>query len=314
MKSGDVILNFADLQKIYVNGIPPKQLANSRQVLPLLYDSAFAVEFAYLVGKVMGDGHLDKNFSLSFVGKKNEIYCLKIHISKTFGLRQSKLPVKRRESMGVSYRLSVNNCLLGRILFLLGAPQGNKTKQTFLIPSWIVGNMDAKKAFLQALLEDELTTIKIHKCNYSIKPRLKMSKKEPLAHNLQEFLMQVKQAIESFGVKCSNISKPIPKKEMGSVEIYLDINREKQNIINFSNKIGFRIHKEKITCLKNCVDVLEKTKFNRKPEINVGEIIALRKQGFTFRQISGKTKVNRTTIHRIIKKYGPSLLISGTIF
>jgi len=305
MKTGNVILTITDLQKTYVKNIPSRQLANSKKFLPLVQDSALAVEFAYLVGKVMGDGHLDSNFSLCFVGKKNEIMSLKEHISNRVWVPEGRFFIKRRKGMGISYRLSVNDCLLGRLLFLLGAPQGNKTKQAFLVPSWIVGNMSTKKAFLQALLEDELTTIKISKCNYSVKPRLKMSKKQHLAYNLAEFLLQVKQAIESFGVKCSNISKPIPKKETGSVQIYLDINREKQNIITFSNEIGFRIYEEKITCLKNCVDVLEKTKFNRKPEVNESRIIYLRTQGLTIRQISDKTKVNKTTVHRVLKKYDP---------
>ena len=82
---------------------------------------------------------------------------------KEFKTDSINCSLKKRKNKGISYLLQINYAFLGRILYLLGAPIGNKTKVAFKIPDWILANNTHKKRFLQAILEDELTTIKIEK-------------------------------------------------------------------------------------------------------------------------------------------------------
>ena len=67
-------------------------------------------------------------------------------------------------------------------------------------------------------------------------------------------MQQVKVAIESFGVGCSHISKPINGAK--SSELYFFINRNKRNIIKFKEEIGFRLNQDKIEKLNHSYSVL----------------------------------------------------------
>ncbi len=209
------------------------------------------------IGKVIGDGHLDSNFTLKLIGKEKDLILLRDLIINKFKIDPTRLSIRKRVSRGVSYLLQVNCAFLGRILSLLGAPRGNKTKNAFNVPSWILTNKKFKKRFLQALLEDELTTIKIRKCNYSNRPRLKLAKKEELIPNLKGFMQQVKEAIESFGIECSHISKPI--KSVKTLELYFHIKPNKRNIIKFKEEVGFRLNQDKTEKLDHCYNTLKNT-------------------------------------------------------
>ena len=71
-----ILLDIDDIIKTYKFKIPEKQynFLGERRWLPLYKDSKIAEEFAYLIGKVMGDGHLSKNFHTIFLGQKEEMY------------------------------------------------------------------------------------------------------------------------------------------------------------------------------------------------------------------------------------------------
>ena len=305
MNKQNTIIDFKDLLNTYSARIPKKQLEilKLRRWLPIKKNSKLTKEYAYLIGKIMGDGHLKKNFNITFSGQKEEIENLKILISKNYNLKDNKFSIEFKIALGTCYALNVKDSLLGRILFSLGAPKGNKTKQEFLIPDWIHNSKENSKMFLKGLLEDELTTIKIEKSNYSIKPRLKLAKEEKLLPNLRIFLNQVKFLIEKFNVKCSNISPHATcKKGQKTKELYFHINRNKDNIIRFAKNIGFRVTTEKITQLNKCLDILEKTRYNRKPFIDKTRILNLRKQGFSIRQISKIVNLNKNSVHRVLSR------------
>ena len=305
MNKQNMILDFEDIFNTYKIKIPEKQLRllKSRRWLPMKESSKLAKECAYLVGKVMGDGHLTKQFGVSFFGQEKEIENLKQLISKSFSLEINRFPIEFKKAWGTCFVLSVRDTLLGRLLFCLGAPMGNKTKHEFLVPNWIYTSKENALMFLKALLEDELTTIKITKKTHSVKPMLKLAKEERLLPNLRRFLNQVKQLIEKFDVKCSNVSqRPVHRYDQKTKELYFHINRNKENIIVFAKNIGFRITPEKIRKLEECVNILEKTKYNRKPFIDKLRIIELRKRGYSIRQIGRIVNLNRTSVHRVILK------------
>ena len=305
VKNQKVILSFEDILSTYQTKIQSKQFKrlNLRRWLPIIENSKFAKTNAYLIGKTMGDGHLDKNFIVSFVGNEKEIINLKKLILRNYGLKDKNLLIKYKEALGSSFILRINDTLFGRMLFCLGAPKGNKTKQRFLVPNWIYNSKENSKLFLQGLLEDELTTIKIEKSNYSVMPRLKMAKEEKLLNNLKIFLKQLSYLLKKFDVTCGDVTfSKTHKENQKTRELYLSINRNKQNILNFAKNIGFKLNTRKIKSLHKCVKILEKTKYNRKPFIDTQKIVKLRKEGLSIRQISNIVNLNRTSVHRVLLK------------
>lgn len=247
------ILNFEDFLNTYKD---KKQVRlEAKRLFPIKSEESLTEEYSYLIGKVMGDGNLDNKYTLRFIGQKEDLMILKDLIVNKFSINSERFSIRKRVHKGISYLLQVNCAYLGRILFLLGAPIGNKTKKIFKVPKWILANQNLKKKFLQALLEDELTTIKIEKCNYSVKPMLKLAKKEDLISYHREFMKQIKECIESFGIECSHISKPL--KAIKTYELYFNINRNKKNIIKFKENIGFRLNQNKIEKLNECYNILK---------------------------------------------------------
>lgn len=257
MNKQNVILDFEGFTNSYKNKNVDLSL---NSLFPIRFEDKLTEEYSYLIGKVIGDGNLDPKFTLRFIGEEKDLLSLRDLIIDKFKLSPARFSIKERKNKGISYLLQVNCASLGRILALLGAPIGNKTKIAFSVPEWILTSKNLKKRFLQALLEDELTTIKIERCNYSVSPRLKLAKKEELIPTLRQFMQQVKIAIESFGVECSHISKMIYTK--GSPELYFHIRRNKRNILKFREEIGFRLNQEKIKKLNECCKVIEDSLVN----------------------------------------------------
>jgi tRNA-splicing ligase RtcB (3'-phosphate/5'-hydroxy nucleic acid ligase) len=205
--------------------------------------------YAYLVGKVMGDGHIDKNHTVKLVGQKEDL----IQIKEYFDLPSK---IYKKEGYSISYYLNLS-VKIGRLLSAKGTPIGKKTIIQFLVPNWILNGTDkVKKMFLQGILEDELTTIKIEKKTYSIKPQFKMSKSKELLSNHRLFLSQIKSLIEEKGIECSKISDPKRKKDQTSWDLYFCLNRNKKNILKFEKNIGFRFNKMKKLQLEECVKIL----------------------------------------------------------
>lgn len=254
MNKQNIILDFENFLNSYKN----KNVGlSNKSFFPLYLGDPIAEECSYLIGKVIGDGNLDPNFTLRFIGKEKDLILLRDLILSKFEVNPDRCSIKKRKSWGVSHLLQVNCAYLGRILSLLGAPIGNKTKTVFNVPKWILTTKNLKKRFLQALLEDELTTIKIERCNYSVRPRLKLAKRGELISNLEDLMRQVRGAIESFGVECSNISKPVCGNGTISLELYFHIRSNKRNIIKFKEEIGFRLNQEKIKKLNECYSVIK---------------------------------------------------------
>jgi hypothetical protein len=254
MNKKEEILNYEDFINSYKN---KNNKLSIEHLFPIYIENSLTEEYAYLTGKIIGDGNLDPNFTIRLIGNEKDLELLSNLIIDKFKINPERLTIRRRVSKGVSYLLQINCSYFGRILSLLGAPIGNKTKTAFKVPKWILSKQILKKRFLQALLEDELTTIKIERCNYSVNPRLKLAKKEELISDLQGFMQQVKESIESFEVGCSHISKPIRGEK--TLELYFHINRNKKNIIKFKEEIGFRFNQDKIKKLEECYKQIKKS-------------------------------------------------------
>ena len=64
--SQKVILDKIDLISTYNYFVPKSKIVQAVTWLPLIQGTSLTREFAYLIGKGMGDEHLDKNYT--FIG------------------------------------------------------------------------------------------------------------------------------------------------------------------------------------------------------------------------------------------------------
>jgi len=225
----------------------------------------FLCEMAFLIGKITGDGNLDSNFTTRFIGQNEDLLVLKNLIISNFAIPSKKFSLyKRNWWNGTSYLLQINDSLFGRLLFVFDAPAGNKLTSSVKVHDWIKNSSsEIKRHYLQGLLEDELSTIKIRKSNYVGSVILKMSKNESFIYNLNDFLKDVKNIIEEFGIECSKISGPIleniKENDENTYSMYFHIKQNKANILRFKERIGFRINKNKIVELNKCCKILKQT-------------------------------------------------------
>jgi len=201
------ILNFEEVVSGYNGPIPQKSKDCFYRWLPLIQNSEMACEFAYIVGKVTGDGNLDQLFTSRFIGQyKEDLEALKELLANKFGIKRSQMTIRERFSKGRSYLLQVNNSAFGRTLYALGAPKGNKIKTNFLVPRWIMVSVDSSRYFLQALLEDELTTIKVVRKAHVKTIRINMRKSYLFSYLLKEAHFDLTfQVFQNFQAKRSSI-------------------------------------------------------------------------------------------------------------
>lgn len=191
----------------------------------------------------MGDGNLDENFTSRFISKnKKDLEALEKLLNEELFIPVQKMKIRSKIAFGRSFVLQVNDSTFGRVLKILGAPQGRKTNVSFNIPNWINSEL-TKKTFLQGILEDELAGFRINR-GFPNAPNFKMAKNPLLKQDLLDFINGVKNLIEEFDVKCSKVIDGGMTKS-GNVESLFWIQSNAQNIISFSENIGFRFNAEK---------------------------------------------------------------------
>ena len=266
MNKQNIILDVEDILNTYKTAIPKRKLdaLKSRKWLPLLGDSKLAKTCSLLIGKIMGDGNLDNKYTCRFTGQKADLDILKTLIINDFSISKESAKITFRENVGTSYMLQINDSLLGRFMYALGAPIGNKTKTRYLIPKWITHSKPAGRRFLQAIFDDELSTIKIKRERFIQEATFRMAKTEEHQNNLTEFLTQLKSMTQDFGVDSSEIGKPyfenIQEDGARSLSQCFRILGNRDNILRFNDHIGFGINPEKKRELGNCIALIDKVR------------------------------------------------------
>ncbi|MEK6948328.1 MAG: LAGLIDADG family homing endonuclease [Nanoarchaeota archaeon] len=261
-------------------------------------------DIAYLIGKIMGDGHLEKTLGSCYFISSNlsDLLLIKSFIITVFNIEEAHIFLIPPHESSSSYKLRINSTAFCRMLYNYGAPKGRKVKVEYFVPEWIIKNDSSSKAFLQALLEDELRTIKIREASHANEPMLKLSKMPNLITSHEVFMRQIKDLLNSFGVSSSNIRTIKGKKDAKTLDTYFIINGNKKNIIKFKENIGFKFNQEKINSLDHCYNILIKTLNNRKPIYDKNEIMKLRKEGFSIRVIAKKLNIGVHPVRNVISK------------
>ncbi len=234
-----------------------------RGLLPLKLNNEKVPFLIKLIGYSFGDGHvsLTKEYAnVSFYGKANDLQNILDDLKKV-GYSTTIYSRERKHRINTSYRkVSFTrtehsiNCgahSLAALFIAMGAPEGNKAKEDFEIPQWLMGApLWYKRLFLASFFGAELSSPKtVTKHGYNFYgPILSINKKENAVKSGKKFLMQIKKLLSEFGVKSRLIKERTEYKNKAgevSIRLRLQISSENKNLISLYKKVGFEYNTEK---------------------------------------------------------------------
>lgn len=206
---------------------------------------------AALVADITGDGYLGKGI-IQFISKdKNRVLKFARDFREIFDY---KTQIRKSPS-----NLNVWECLIGgnticRFFRLISTPFGNKTNCIFPVPDWIlIGNNEIKRKYLQSLFDCE-GSVSFQK-RKRILIKFYMYKEVGIKENLINFLIQLKNLLEYFNIKTTNViqnTRLNPRKDGSkTIQFGIEIQGTKRNfvnVLNFYKEINFvnSIKREKL--------------------------------------------------------------------
>lgn len=218
--------------------------------------------FVKMLAFIFGDGAMTPKFSIYLTGNNHDLKILQNEVKHTFKLPSKIWKFKNPVSTSCSLDLQgKNNQILGRLLFVAGAPKGNKIVNQFIVPEWVMeGPKWIKKLFLEVLLGNELespTLCKNKKGSFCVGGlRFSMSKDKRYLDSHRKFLEQIRLLLKEFDVETSELSKPqfTLKRKDGRLSYSLEfsISRDKINSARFLKSFKLRYANKK---QKSCDEV-----------------------------------------------------------
>ena len=211
-------------------------------------------ELARIIGELTGDGHLQHKgwrHQVSFYSKNiNEIENMNKRIFNLFNLK-GKIHIYKKSSKKVPkatvrYGIFFNSKELAKFLYEAGLPKGNKTRNIFQIPEWImIGSDEIKSAYLRGLFD---TDGEIHqeKKTFRWLISLEQYKSEDILEQGIIFMQQIKELLNSLNI----ITSPVRKNRYnirndGTKSVGLKLSIEEKGFENFYKYIGFNNIKKK---------------------------------------------------------------------
>lgn len=275
IKQENIILDEEKLRIILKNdlGISDNiyKTLGEKNILPLTSSSPNLPVLAKLVGFFQGDGWLGapyykkqkKNiWSCRAIGKKEDLLKITEDINK-LGFNASAIKTVKSRSYikeingntriidGESHQISINNSAFSLLLYALGVPKGNKSRNKIFVPEWIKNSpLWVKRLYLAGLFGAEMSSpLQAKDENYRFKePSFNQNKIIALKDNLLEFMYSIKELLYEFDVECTHIYNQkgvINKKNEETVKIILKISSKINNLINLWGKIGFEYSEKK---------------------------------------------------------------------
>ncbi len=239
-----------------LSDIPEPQIKEleKRGLWNLSYSNEKISILARLFGYLLGDGlvyfYKDKGY-LHAYGQKEDLELLKNDFERLgFSARiysrkrNHKIPTRygNVEFTSENHELHVSSRALANLFIALGYPVGNKTTQQFLVPKWIMnGPLWIKRLFLAGFFGAELTSPSTHTKTGFYCPTVSMNKNKQFLDNAREFLIQIMNLLEDFGIKTHalQIRDDFFNKHGETVRLKLLISAEEENLLKLWETVGF---------------------------------------------------------------------------
>ncbi len=281
-------------------GLLPLKVTDSR--LPLL---------ASISGGLFGDGGLSRTglYFTTDVESGEDLHSFKSGLLAIFGEETNQNFVFRQltSKKGNGLELAMHNAFASRFFSALGVPQGDKVSQAFTVPQWVYFSSAFKKEFFSALLSCEMCG-KIRKASDKISFVMAKTKQFEKLH--RAFLNEIRGFLAENGVAATEVGEQrtyLKKTKNGPVKTSLfsfDIPNNHQNVRNLQQAITIRYAGRKASFMEKWFLHAEAYAGSlKKLNENKAEAQALRKNGFTIRQIAQKAHLS---VNTVMKAVGPT--------
>ncbi|MBI4170327.1 MAG: hypothetical protein HY514_01430 [Candidatus Aenigmarchaeota archaeon] len=292
---------------------------HEKGILPLKFSNRKLVTILRLMGHIYGDGTLSfrkvgkyYQFKIIASGKKEDLEIIRRDI-ESLGFHVSKINEQYRESTvtvkGKSRTIKGTSCTIvssSASLFLLfkslGTPVNNKTNSDVRIPAWIKkASLWVKKEFIAAYFGSELDKPRVSlKSETFQQPCLAISKREDLLESGMNFVGDIKEILNQFGIKISTIkTREFSTRNDGTktIQIRLYVCSRIDDLLKLFGTIGYRYSKERETLCRYAYQYLSlmkieverwkqaynRTQTLRKDGLSMGKILKkLHSEGLTF--------------------------------
>jgi len=234
-----------------------------RGLLGLKQNSLAIPYLTKILGLLFGDGTMnfigkERRGTTAFYGRKEDLVLVQkdlaeLKIKSILASRQRTHKFKNGNGKKYKFSVTENSLYVHSsafvvLLYLLGAPLGNKTKKDFSIPSWLKN----APVWLQALFSASFFGAEmskpatVNKYNFYA-PTLNINKNVSLKNNGILFLKDICQILSKLGIATSEI---VEIENLGNIHktttgLRFQIKEERENALNFFSKIGFQYNKEK---------------------------------------------------------------------
>jgi hypothetical protein len=270
---------------------------------------------------IFGDGHLCNSLgSMRLSGCKNDLRLLKQKIESLWGvncgfekevcastvtkiMRDGKVITKKIQ--GLSYVVSINSSSLSRLVFVAGAPKGDKVKQKVFIPKWLMdSDISTKRLFLGVLFGNELQIPSLRAKNAFTSVHLGFHKVDNLTNNLHVFLRQIKSLLKEFEVFVSDVkiedTKCLKKGGLISFKSFIFFKSNPANVLNLFLKIPILYAGKKSIKFEKCVkSFLEEFPIFEKDWLIYEKAIELHKQGLGHVRIFNKLGLPKNYLYKL---------------
>lgn len=214
------------------------------------------------LGLLLGDGTINfvgkaKKGHVAFYGKEEDLKelqddLIKIGVSAKIYKRQRDHVMKSRygkiyKFSTTEYSLRTSSTSFALILYLLGAPLGNKTYSEFSIPSWLANApLWHQRLFLAAFFGAEMSKPQtLNKYNF-YNPTLNLNKSIPFKENGKKFMEELRMMLGHFGVRSSEVVEVEGLSSNGkTIGLRLQIYGDSENLIKFFGTVNFEYNREK---------------------------------------------------------------------
>lgn len=303
----------------------------NKLLIPLTYNSPFLPIIARLFGHLFGDGwtNYDKrgNLVIGFSGSIDDLISIQSDLS-LLGSKYSKINSRntvsvanhlsggKRKIKGVSNSFVVSDGRITKLLVSLGLPIGNKTKNLFLIPKWIMeGPCRIKKEFLSALMGSEGYTPSLKRNLKTCNPvRLSFNLIKSLENEGVAYAKQIKNLFFDFKINLQ-ISKRVGNRRkdgLHTVKFLLTLSNSNNSMIWFLEEVNYSYAINKRIQGNYILKYLKAKESNLKERISLSEKARnLHKQGLGSHKIARKLGLKRGLVENwIYYNIKPSMIAS----